>query len=167
VSDKVSFHVVANGNLDLDLPRELGRSLVDLQNSFHLIVGVNTFRYCFRLGSQAKSAGDIFSLLRPGGRSVMIDMNRYFPFFRTRLRDRLTKPEDQRYLPSLGEYATIFREAGFEIETETNFCWVPHSAGPAMSAALRTLWPVLQALFSHFAMRSLIIVRKPLESFAQ
>ena len=45
--EKVSFHAVANENLDRDLPKELGRPLADLQNSFHLIVGVNTFRYCF------------------------------------------------------------------------------------------------------------------------
>jgi SAM-dependent methyltransferase len=161
-NSKVSFHVVANESLSGGLSKELGRSLEDLQNSFHLIVGVNTFRYCFRLGKQAESAGDIFSLLQPGGCSIMIDMNRSFPFFRTRLRDRLTKPEDQRYLPRLDEYAAVFRKAGFEIETKTNFCWVPHSAGPAMLATLRMLSPVLQAVFSRFAMRSLIIGRKPL-----
>jgi SAM-dependent methyltransferase len=161
-SGKVSFHAVANEDLSRDLPKVLNRSLADLQNSFDLIVGVNTFRYCFRLDKQAESASDIFSLLRPGGRSVMIDMNRYFPLFRTRLRDRLTKPEEERYLPTLDEYATVFRNAGFEIETKTNFCWVPHSAGSATLATLRTLSPVLQLLFSHFAMRSLIIGRKPL-----
>jgi SAM-dependent methyltransferase len=159
---KVSFHVVANESLRSGLSKELGGSLEDLQNSFNLIVGVNTFRYCFRLGKQAESASDIFFLLQPGGSSVMIDMNRSFPFFRTRLRDRLTKPEDQRYLPSLDEYAAVFRKAGFVIETKMHFCWVSHSAGPAMLAALRTLSPVLQALFSPFAMRSLIVGRKPL-----
>ncbi|MBV8140894.1 MAG: class I SAM-dependent methyltransferase [Verrucomicrobia bacterium] len=162
VSDKVSFHTVANENLDRDLPKELGRSLADLQNSFHLIVGVNTFRYCFRLASQAKSAGDIFSLLRPGGCSIMIDMNRSFPLFRSKLRPRFDTPKDQRYLPSLNEYDAVFRQAGFEIETKTNFCWVPHSAGPGMVTALRTLAPVLQTLFHPFAMRSLIVARKPL-----
>jgi len=160
---KVSFHVVANENLSSGLSKELGRPLKDLQNSFHLIVGVNTFRYCFRLGKQAESASDIFSLLQPGGISVMIDMNRYFPFFRTRLRDRLTKPEDQRYLPTMDEYATAFRQAGFGIETKANFSWVPHSAGPATLATVRTLSPMLQALFPRLAMRSLIIGRKPAE----
>ncbi len=163
-SSKVSFHAVANENLNRDLPKALGQSLADLQNSFHLIVGVNTFRFCFRLGKQAESANDIFCLLQPGGRSVMIDMNRSFPFFRTRLRDRLTKPEDQRYLPSLEEYAAVFRDAGFEIEIKKNFCWVPHSAGSAMLVTLSTLSPVLQSLFSGFAMRSLIVARKPLGS---
>jgi SAM-dependent methyltransferase len=161
-SGKVSFHAVANENLSRDLPKALHRPFADLQNSFHLIVGVNTFRYCFRLASQAKSAADIFSLLRPGGYSVMIDMNRSFPFFRSKLRPGSKTPKDQRYLPSLEEYATAFREAGFQIETKTNFCWVPHSAGPAMVATLRPVSPVLQSRFSRFAMRSLIIGRKPL-----
>lgn len=158
----VSFHTVANESLDRDLPKELGLPLSKLQNSFDLIVGVNTFRYCFRLGSEAKSAGDIFSLLRPGGRSVMIDMNRSFPFFRSKLRPRSNTPKEQSYLPSLDEYATVFGKVGFEIETKKNFCWVPHSASPGMVVALRTLSPVLQALFSPFAMRSLIVARKPL-----
>jgi SAM-dependent methyltransferase len=162
VKGKVFFHQVANENLSSDLPKELNRSLAGLQNSFDLIVGVNTFRYCFRLNKQAESASDILSLLRPGGRSVMIDMNRYFPLFRTRLRDRLTKPEEERYLPTLNEYATVFRNAGFEIETKKNFCWVPHSAARATMATLKTLSPALQLLFPNFAMRSLIIGRKPL-----
>jgi SAM-dependent methyltransferase len=165
---KVSFHAVANENLSCDLPQKFGRSPADLRDCFHLIVGVNTFRYCFRLGKQAESASHIFSLLQPGCYSVMIDMNRSFPFFRSKLRDglgrlldRLSKPEDQRYLPSLHEYATVFREAGFEIEMKRNFCWIPHSAGPAMLATLRMVSPVLQTLFSPLAMRSLIIARKP------
>lgn len=161
-SEKVSFYPVANENLDRDLPKELGRSLADLQNTFHLIVGVNTFRYCFRLASQAKSAGDIFSLLRPGGCSIMIDMNQSFPFFRSKLRPGSDTPKDQRYLPSLNEYATVFTQAGFDVETKKNFCWVPHSAGPGMVTALRTVSPALQALFQPFAMRSLIVARKPL-----
>jgi SAM-dependent methyltransferase len=160
-SNKISFHTVANENLDRDLPKELGVSLPALHNSFDLIVGVNTFRYCFRLGSEAKSAGDIFNLLRPGGRSVMIDMNRLYPFFRSKWR-RSDTPKSERFLPSLDEYARVFQKAGFEIETKKNFCWVPHSASPGMVAALRTLSPALQALLSPFAMRSLIIARRPL-----
>jgi SAM-dependent methyltransferase len=159
--DRVSFHPVANENLDRDLPKELGLSLSELQNSFDLIVGVNTFRYCFRIGYEAKSAGDIFSLLRPGGRSVMIDMNRLFPLFRSKLR-RSDKPEIERFLPSLDQYAQVFRAAGFEIETKKNFCWVPHSAGPGMVAALRAVSPVFQGMFSPFAMRSLVVAQKPL-----
>jgi SAM-dependent methyltransferase len=161
-SGKVSFHAVANESLGRDLPNVLGRPLADLQNSFDLIVGVNTFRYCFRLGLQVDAANDIFSLLQPGGRTVMIDMNSSFPFFRSKLRNLLTKPQNQPSLPSLEQYASVFREAGLQIETNRNFCWVPHSAGPVMVATLGTLSPVLQTLFPRFAMRSLVIARKPL-----
>lgn len=159
--DTISFCTVANENLDSDLPRELGISLSELKNSFDLIVGVNTFRYCFRLRSEAKSAGDIFSLLRPGGRSVMIDMNRLYPLFRSKWR-RSNTPKSERFLPSLDQYAQVFRNAGFEIQTKKNFCWVPHSATPAMVSALSKASPVLQGMFSPFAMRSLIVARKPL-----
>jgi len=58
------------------------------------------------------------------------------------------------------EDTATFRQAGFEIEVKKNFCWVPHPAGPAMLATLRTLSPVLQAFFPRFAMRSLIVARK-------
>jgi SAM-dependent methyltransferase len=160
-SDKVSFHAVANEDLDRDLPHELGISLNDLQNSFDLILGVNTFRYCFRQQNESKAAGDIFSLLRPGGRSIVIDMNSLFPLFRSKLRGGSDTPKEQRYLPSLDQYARVFREAGFEIETKKSFCWVPHSAGPGLVTVLSTLSPVLQLLFQGFAMRSLIVGRKP------
>jgi SAM-dependent methyltransferase len=159
--NRISFHPVANEGLGRDLPKELGLPLSELQNSFDLIVGVNTFRYCFRLKSEAESASDIFSLLRPGGISVMIDMNRSFPFFRSNLRPS-NKPKEERYLPGLNEYAVVWRQAGFNIETKKNFCWVPHSANARLVRTLSTLSPVLQAFFSPFAMRSLIVARKPL-----
>jgi SAM-dependent methyltransferase len=160
-SDLLSFHTVANENLASDLPKEVGLPLAELENSFDLIVGVNTFRYCFRLGAERKSAGDIFSLLRPGGLSVMIDMNRLYPFFRSKWR-RSNTPKSERFLPSLAQYADVFQKAGFEIETKKNFCWVPHSASPRMVSVLSKTSPVLQSAFSPFAMRSLIVARKPL-----
>jgi SAM-dependent methyltransferase len=159
--ETISFCTVANENLDTDLPKGLGLSLSELKNSFDLIVGVNTFRYCFRLKSEAKSAGDIFSLLRPGGRSVMIDMNRLYPLFRSKWRISNT-PKSERFLPSLDQYVRVFRNAGFEIETKKNFCWVPHSASPRMVSVLSKASPVLQSVFSPFAMRSLIVAQKPL-----
>jgi SAM-dependent methyltransferase len=158
--DKVSFHVVANENLENGLPDALGHSPKEILNFFHFIVGVNTFRYCFRLGKEVESASGIYSLLRPGGYTVMIDMNHSFPFFRSRLRkDGI--PKEQRYLPALKQYANVFRDAGFELITVKNFCWIPHSVGPTMAAVLKLASPVLQALFPRFATRSLVIARKP------
>jgi SAM-dependent methyltransferase len=158
--NKVSFHAVANENLARELPQALGRVPDAVMGSFHLITGVNTFRYCFRINKQAESARGIYSLLRPGGYTVMIDMNRHFPFFRSKMRNK-HKPEDQTYLPTLEEYDAVFRQAGFEIVTKKNVCWIPHSAGTGMTTALKICTPVLDALFSRYATRSLIVARRP------
>jgi SAM-dependent methyltransferase len=157
----IAFHAVANENLVRDLPAALGRPAAEILGSFHLIVGVNTFRYCFRLRKQAESARGIFSLLCPGGYTVMIDMNHDFPFFRSRFRNRRGTPKEQYYLPTLEEYAIAFRDVGFEITARRNFCWIPHSGGPAMTKAIRVLAPLLDLLFPRFATRSLIVARKP------
>ena len=90
----------------------------------------------------------------------MIEMNRHFPFFRSKMRNR-HKPEDQTFLPTLEDYDAVFRQAGFEIVTSKNFCWIPHSASPAMTTALHIMTPVLDALFRRRAMRSLIVARLP------
>ena len=44
----------------------------------------------------------------------MIDMNDRFPMFRSRLRGSVESPEEA-YLPSLDEYATPFKQAGFDL----------------------------------------------------
>src|SRR4029078_13264765 len=72
-----------------------------LHNTFHFIIGVNTFRYCYRLGKAEDCARDVYKLLKPGGVCVMIDMNNKFRAFRTLLRDRLTRPKEEYYLPTL------------------------------------------------------------------
>ena len=158
--DKVFFYQVANENLERDLPEALGGAPEQVRGSFHLIIGVNTFRYCFRLGKQTASARGIYSLLRPGGYTVMIEMNHNFPLFRSRLR-RDSVPKEQRYLPTLEQYADVFRDAGFELQTVKNFCWVPHSAAPAIVRLLGAASPLLQTLFPRFATRSLVVARKP------
>jgi len=158
--DKVCFHQVANENLVRELPKTLRRAPEELLGLFHLILGVNTFRYCFRLGNEAESARGIYSLLRPGGYTVMIEMNHKFPLFRSRLR-RDSVPKEQRYLPTMEQYAGVFRDAGFELKMVKNFCWIPHSARSTGAALLGAASPLLQTLFSSFATRSLVVGRKP------
>lgn|GEM_PF-986509 len=158
--DKVCFRQIANENLVRELPKALKRETREVLGSFHLILGVNTFRYCFRLGNETESARGIYSLLRPGGYTVMIEMNHNFPLFRSRLR-RDSVPKEQRYLPTLEQYAGVFRDAGFELQTVKNFCWVPHSATPAIVTLLGVASPLLQTLLPRFATRSLVIARKP------
>lgn len=157
---KVSFHPVANQNLARELPAALGRPPAEVLGSFDLFVGVNTYRYCFRVGKQFETAQDIAALLRPGGYSVMIEMNHHFPFFRSKFRNQHL-PAEQTYLPTLEEYETVFRKAGLEIVTSRTFCWIPHSANPGMTGLIRFFSPVLDLLFPRRAIRSLIIARRP------
>jgi SAM-dependent methyltransferase len=157
---KLRFVVARNEQLISDLAQGLSVPPSELRNSFHLILGVNTFRYCHRLGKQAECARDIADLLTPGGVCIMIDMNHNFPAFRSKFRDRKTKPAEERYLPTLSEYAQPFANAGLEILKKGNFCWVPHSAGPTLTKICRFLSPLLNIVAKPFAMRSLVISRK-------
>lgn len=159
--ERVKFVVARNELLARDMAAGLNVPESELLGSFHLIIGVNTFRYPYRLGKGDDCAKGIFDILKPGGVCVMIDMNNKFPMFRTRLRDRLTRPENERYLPTLDEYAVPFAAAGLQVLEKRNFCWIPHSAGPALLATCRAVTPVLNILVRSFAMRSLVISKKP------
>lgn len=160
---KVRFAIARNERLADDAAESLATTSESLQGSFHFILGVNTMRYGHRLGNADTCAEEICRVLMPGGVCVAIDMNRHFPAFRSRLRDALTKEERERHLPSLDEYARPFVNAGFEILEKRNFCWIPHSAGPALLRVMRTLGPILHAVAPACAMRSLIVARKPSE----
>ena len=158
--DQVNFYVARNENLSQDLAAGVGGSAEALSGSFDFIFGVNTFRYCHRLQKEQQCAADIHRLLRSGGVCVMIDMNDRFPLFRSRLKGSVESPEEA-YLPTLDEYATPFQQAGFELMKKENFCWIPHSAGPALTGLCRALTPVLNATVRSRAMRSLVVARKP------
>lgn len=157
---KVEFCVARNENLIGDVTRGLGISKEALLGSFDVILGVNTIRYCHRLMKENECVRAIFDLLTDSGVCIVIDMNNKFPAFRSRMRDRLTKEEKAYHLPALDEYARPFLSAGFEILKKENFCWIPHSAGPGLTAVMKALTPVLSALAPSRAMRSLVISRK-------
>ena len=159
-SNKVRFCVARNENLVGDLTTGLGLTKEALVGSFDLILGVNTIRYCHRLTNENECVGAIFDLLRDRGVCIVIDMNDKFPAFRSRFRDRLNKDKRAYFLPSLDDYARPFSSAGFEILKKENFSWVPHSAGPGLTAVMKTLTPVLSAVLPNHAMRSLVISRK-------
>jgi SAM-dependent methyltransferase len=158
LSKKLSFHVARNEQLSQDLSASLGKN--NRLGPFDLIVGVNTFRYCHRLQKDLDCAHDIYGLLRPGGVCIMIDMNKGFPVFRSRLRG-LDRNEEECYIPSLPQYASPFKTAGFEIMREENFCWIPHSAGRALALGCRLLSPFLDVVARQRAMRSLVVARRP------
>ena len=159
--EKLSFHVASNERLGVELAAAIGTSVGALCGSFDFIFGVNTFRYCHRLGTERDCANDMFRLLRSGGTCVMIDMNDRFPLFRSHLR-RTVESSDATYLPTLDEYAEPFQQSGFEIVTKRHFCWIPHSAGPSLTRVCRLLTPVLNVTAPSRAMRSLVIAKKPL-----
>jgi SAM-dependent methyltransferase len=157
---KVSFYVARNEQLSADLALRSGQSALELQGSFDLILGVNTFRYCHRLKNALECATDIYRLLRPGGVMVMIDMNDRFPAFRSHLKGTVETAEEA-YLPSLDEYAAPFQAAGFDITTKDYFCWIPHSAGPVLTRVCRLLTPILNTTVRSRAMRSLVVAKRP------
>jgi SAM-dependent methyltransferase len=157
---KLRFHVARNERLVEDLSVASDKTVEDWLGSIDLIVGVNTFRYCHRLGKEKDSAADIKRLLRPGGACVIIDMNDRFPAFRSHLRGSVEDPTEC-YLPSLEEYASPFRVAGFEIIKKENFCWIPHSAGRTLTVCCRLASPLFNLVARSRAMRSLVVARKP------
>lgn len=159
LAKKVSFHVARNECLAEDLAQSSGRSIEGLVGFFDLIVGVNTFRYCHRLGKEKDCAADIYRMLRTGGVCINIDMNNRFPAFRSRLRGSVEDPAEC-YVPTLEEYASPFKTAGFEILRKENFCWVPHSAGRALTISCLLLSPLFNLVAPSRAMRSLVVARK-------
>jgi len=160
LAKKVSFCVARNERLGEELAAGSGKQAADFSGFFDLIIGVNTFRYCHRLGKQQDCASDIFRMLRPGGVCVNIDMNNRFPAFRSHLKGTVEDPAEC-YLPTLDEYASPFKAAGFEIRSKKTFCWIPHSAGRALTLGCRILSPLLDLVVSRHAMRSLVVARKP------
>jgi len=158
---KLTYAVANNEALSTDLGRALSVAPEQLRGTFDLIVGVNTFRYCHRLHKESESARDLFQLLSPGGWSIMIDMNRHFPFFRSKLKNMFKRRSMETYVPSLAEYTQPFAAAGFVVKQSRNFCWIPHSANSGLLWLGRSLTPVLDFCCSQFAMRSLVVAQKP------
>ena len=156
----VRFVVAKNENLVEEGAKALGVDPRDLLGSFDLVFGVNTIRYNHRLNTVARCVEGISAVLREGGICIVIDMNSKFPAFRSRFRDMLVKDQRAVMLPTLDDHAKPFASAGFEILKKENFCWIPHSAGPRLTAVMKALAPPLSAVVPSHAMRSLVIARK-------
>jgi SAM-dependent methyltransferase len=159
LAKKLAFHVARNERLIEDLAAAGSHQVDDLVGSFDLIVGVNTFRYCNRIGKDRDCAADVHRLLRPGGVCIIIDMNNRFPAFRSRFKPQAADSTEV-YLPSLEEYASPFKAAGFEVIQQGHFCWIPHSAGRTLTLCCRLASPFLNLLARDRAMRSLVVAQK-------
>jgi len=157
---KIKFFIASNEALLDDLTEQLSVSRKSMLNTFDLIIGVNTFRYACRLKMQQQCARDIAYLLVDGGYTIMIDMNKNFPFFRSKFRDRKARQTSRYWLPSLEEYAAPFVKAGLVVTQKRNFCWMPHSANGVIYVAARFLSPILDLIAPDFAMRSLVVAKK-------
>jgi len=162
--EKVQFYVAKNESLIADLS-SAGFEQSTLRESLHFIFGVNTIRYCHAIGKEMENARDLYNLLVPGGVCVVIDMNNRFPLFRSDIRNWFRRQkEEECYVPSLGEYAAPFTQAGFELVRQEHFCWIPHSAQQVRLRLMKTLSPILNVVAKSRAMRSLVVARKPLTS---
>jgi SAM-dependent methyltransferase len=159
--ERVEFLVARNETIVNDLITTLHVDRSVLLSSFHLILGVNTFRYSLRLDRETECANQMFDLLDNGGVCVVIDMNAQFPLFRGRIRYGCNKQDKEFYIPTLEEYVRPFASAGFQVITAKSFCWIPHSAGPVLCWLCRVVAPILNILVPRHAMRSLVIARKP------
>lgn len=158
--EKVRFCVASHESLVPQTAQELGTSQEALLGSFDIMLGVNTMRYAHRLNLQNEIAGTIRDLLNDTGVCIVIDMNSGFPAFRSRLSDRISKAPEAYYLPTLEEHARPFSAGGWKVLQKRNFCWIPHSAGAALTRTMRLLTPVLNTLVPNRAMRSLVIAQK-------
>jgi 2-polyprenyl-3-methyl-5-hydroxy-6-metoxy-1,4-benzoquinol methylase len=163
---QVEFYVAKNESLINDLSAATGTEKSRLNNSFHFMVGVNTVRYCHRAKKELDCARDIANLLVPGGVCVVIDMNDRFLFFKSALKNRFLRQveTEECRIPTLEEYTAPFRQAGLDVVRSEHFCWIPHSSGQVMSYLLKGLSPILNAIASSRAMRSLVVLRKPVNA---
>jgi SAM-dependent methyltransferase len=162
---KFEFHIAKNESLIQDLADATGLERSRLSSSFDLILGVNTIRYSHRSRREMDCARDIMELLMPGGICVVIDMSDRFPAFRSRLKNSFRRVnKEEHYIPSLSEYAAPFEKLGCEMLRKEHFCWIPHSAGKPLCRVMHGLSPILGAIAPTRAMRSLVVVRRPLEA---
>jgi SAM-dependent methyltransferase len=158
----LEFQIAKNQSLVADLSAPGGAEHTGPTNSFDLILGVNTIRYCHAAKEELNCVRDIFNLLVPGGVCVVIDMNNRYPCFRSELRNRFRRVKKKEcYIPSLEEYTAPFVKTGFEVLQSEHFCWIPHSAGRFSCHFFSVATPLLNAVAKSRAMRSLVVCRKP------
>jgi SAM-dependent methyltransferase len=164
--ERMRFAVASNEELAAGLAEAFDTSVDALAGTFHLAIGVNTFRYPIRHGTAAAAVEQLHRLLAPGGRVVVIDMNDRFPYGvkpKRRLpgqTGRLPFRLGNAPLPSLEGYARPLAEGGFEVLERRKCCWIPHSACGVRFRLAKATEPVLDRLVPDRAMRSIVVARR-------
>jgi len=161
---RLRYVIATNEELAAQIAEGLGEPEESIAGSFHLAIGVNTFRYPIRHGTVGSAVQQLESLLQPGGRVVIIDMNDRFPY---QLKPRRnTDGERTRWrfgtapLPTLDGYAAPLENGGFEVVRKEHFSWMPHSASGIRFRAARAASPILDKVVADRAMRSLVVARR-------
>ena len=164
MKQRLRFVVATNEDLAEQIAAGLQESTDGLAGSFHLALGVNTFRYPVRHGTARRAAAQLELLLRPGGRVVVIDMNDRFPYGLKPKRNenggRFPYSFGTAELPTLDGYAAPFRDGDFDVLRKEHFSWIPHSARGIRFRLMRAAAPVLNRVVPDRAMRSLVIARR-------
>jgi SAM-dependent methyltransferase len=158
----VRFVVATNEELASQIADGLGEPLESISGSFHLALGVNTFRYPVRHGNGAQAVEQLERLLTPGGRVVMIDMNDRFPYGAKPKRGEGRVPVrfGAAELPTLDGYAAPFAAGAFEVLEKRHFSWIPHSARGLRFRVARAATPILDRIAPDRAMRSLVVAKR-------
>lgn len=163
--ERVRYVVASNEELEAGVAEGLGTTVDALAGTFHLAIGVNTFRYAIRHGNSEAVVGNLGRLLAPGAHIVVVDMNDRFPYG---MRPTRREPGEQglpihfgrAWLPTLEGYAEPFASDGFDVLRQERFCWIPHSSTGLRFWLARAGGPVLDKLVPDHAMRSLVVARK-------
>jgi SAM-dependent methyltransferase len=163
---RMRFAIASSEELAAGVADALDSSVGALAGTFHLAIGVNTFRYAIRHGTAPAAVEQLHQLLVPGGRVVVIDMNDRFPYGITPKRrlpgqtGRLPFRIGNSALPSFERYARPLAEGGFEVLERRNCCWIPHSACGVRFRLAKATGPLLDHFLPDRAMRSIVVARK-------
>lgn len=129
---------------------------------FDVVVGVNSFSY---YPNKLLALRSYHSLLRPGGRMALIDMNGACPLYRAM--KWIRKNEMPQWFSEIREMREShmrdrLRQTGFFPCRLVHFCFVPNGVGRFACALLQPVDRVLSSLpgFSRLAMRMALVAER-------
>ena len=134
-------------------------------DTFDVCVGVTTFSY---VPNKQKALKSIKAILKPGGRIILIDMNRRSPvfFFSRMIYGKLREKNHQPWVlaeSSLNYTSKLLESQGFKIIDARNLSFVPHVSPRWFSTAFGWADQLFSTipLTRRFAMRFYIVAEAP------